>query len=72
MEIKVGDVYKHFKGKFICEVVGIAKHSETLEPLVIYKHVNNNEKTELWARPVSMWMEQVEYEGKIVPRFEKI
>lgn len=49
--IKVGKKYKHFKGQ-IMEVIAIAKHSETLEQLVIYKHIDTNE---VWARPLSMF-----------------
>lgn len=50
-EIKVGKKYKHFKGS-IMEVIAIAKHSETLEELVIYKHIDTNE---IWARPIDMF-----------------
>lgn len=48
--IKVGDKYRHFKGT-VYEIVAIAKHSETLEDLVIYKHGEN-----IWARPISMFL----------------
>ena len=48
--IKAGDKYRHFKGT-IYEIVTLAKHSETLEDLVIYKHGEN-----IWARPVSMFL----------------
>lgn len=61
--IKTGR-YRHFKGE-IYEVVGVAKHSETLEEMVVYR----NEKGELWARPKKMFMENVS-EG--VPRFKYI
>lgn len=54
--------YKHFKGGEH-EVIGIAKHSETLEELVIYKHDNS-----LWARPKKMFEEEVNGE----PRFKYI
>lgn len=50
-EIKIGKKYKHFKGS-IMEVIAIAKHSETLEDLVIYRHVDTNE---VWARPIDMF-----------------
>jgi len=61
--IKTGR-YRHFKGE-IYEVVGVAKHSETLEEMVVYR----NEKGKLWARPKKMFMENVS-EG--VPRFKYI
>lgn len=48
-EIKVGQTYRHFKG-MIVEVVGIAKHSETLEKYVVYKESDN-----LWIRPYDMF-----------------
>lgn len=60
--------YKHYKGH-IYEVLGLAKHSETLADLVIYKNI---ETGEMWARPVEMWDEMVEWEGREVKRFTKI
>ena len=59
--MKLG-TYRHFKGDE-CEVISIAKHSETLEELVIYKHNDS-----LWARPKKMFEEDVN--GK--PRFKYI
>lgn len=64
---KVGEVYKHYKGG-LHKVVALAKHSETLEDLVIYTH-EGNELSEMWARPLSMWNEEVEINGQKVPRF---
>lgn len=61
--------YRHYKGKDY-EVIGFAKHTETLEDLVIYKALYGEGK--VWARPVSMWNEIVEVEGRKVKRFEKI
>lgn len=58
--------YRHFKG-FLCEVVGVAKHSETQEELVIYTHDG-----QLWARPLAMFLETVERDGQRIPRFTKI
>ena len=58
--------WKHFKGNSY-EVVGIAKHSETLEPMVIYRALYGN--GDLWTRPVSMWLEQVTMDGRTFPRF---
>jgi hypothetical protein len=65
--------YKHYKDK-LYEVIGTAKHSETLEDLVIYKALYESEfgKDALWVRPLKMFLETVTIEGKEVPRFEKI
>lgn len=61
--------YRHFKGG-IYEVVCIAKHSETLEEMVVYRNVSEPQK--VWVRPLSMWNEMVERDGKTVKRFTKI
>ena len=68
MQIKKG-IYKHYKGN-IYRVIGTAKHSETLEKLVIYKDVSDDSK--LWARPIEMWDEEVRVNGKKLKRFELI
>jgi len=68
MEVKIGK-YRHFKGNEY-EVIGIAKHSETLEEMVIYKALY--EKNEYWVRPLSMWNETVERDGKTFKRFTYI
>lgn len=67
-KIKIG-VYQHFKGNKY-RVLGIAKHSETLEKLVVYQALYG--KGELWARPLKMFLEEVEIAGKKVPRFKYI
>ena len=64
--IKKG-IYRHFKGNEY-EVIGIAKHSETLEEMVVYKALYGDGG--LWVRPASMWNETVERDGKIFKRFE--
>ncbi len=61
--------YKHYKGK-LYEVIGVAKHSETLEELVVYKALYQPEGENLWVRPLKMFMEEVEVNGKKMPRFE--
>lgn len=65
MDIKLGK-YRHFKGKEY-EVIGIAKHSETLEPMVVYKALYGDGG--IWVRPVHMWNETVEREDYQGPRF---
>ncbi len=58
--------YRHFKGNEY-EVLFVAKHSETLEDLVVYRALYG--EGGIWARPVSMWQETVKKDGKTVPRF---
>ena len=66
-KIKLGK-YRHYKGNFY-QVVGSALHSETLEPLVIYKPLYDSE-VEYWVRPYDMFVGKVEHNGNILPRFE--
>ena len=61
--------YRHFKGGEY-EVVGIAKHSETQETLVVYRPLYND--SGLWVRPVAMFLETVVHNGETVPRFTYI
>ena len=70
MQIKPG-LYKHYKGKMY-EVVGTAKHSETLEELVIYRAMYQTEGENTWVRPKAMFMELVDIKGNKVPRFKWI
>lgn len=70
-EITVGR-WRHYKGNFYW-VLGIARHSETLEPLVVYRPIKMDDSTEeFWVRPFSMWHETVEHEGKEVVRFVRV
>ena len=68
MEITLG-IYKHYKCNRY-EVIGVAKHSETLEKLVVYKALYQTEGENLWVRPFKMFIESVVIEGKEIPRFE--
>jgi len=64
--------YKHYKSK-LYEVVGIARHSETLKEMVIYRAFYDSEefgKNALWARPKDMFFGKVIVGGKEIPRFE--
>ena len=61
--------YRHFKGKEY-EVLGVARHSETDEELVVYRALYGD--FGLWVRPVSMWNEAVERDGKTFRRFAYI
>lgn len=68
MELKLGK-YRHFKGNEY-ELVGIATHSETLEPMVVYRALYGDNG--LWVRPMSMWTEQIDRNGYHGPRFQYI
>lgn len=61
--------YRHFKGMEY-RLLYIAKHSETLEPMVVYQALYG--EGEIWVRPASMWDETVVREGKEFPRFTRI
>ena len=66
MKIQKGK-YRHFKGKFY-EVIGIARHSETEEELVVYIPLYG--EGGLWVRPLKNFLEEVELNGEKKPRFE--
>jgi hypothetical protein len=68
--IKPG-IYKHYKGHTV-KVLGVAKHSETFEDLVVYDHMGTNELSDLWVRPLGMFLEDVEVDGGFMKRFEFI
>ena len=68
MELKPGK-YQHYKGKEY-ELIGIARHSETLEELVVYKALYLPEEENLWVRPLKMFAENVMIDGKETPRFK--
>ncbi|WP_148860997.1 DUF1653 domain-containing protein [Marinobacter fonticola] len=58
--------YRHYKGKDY-EVIGVARHSETEEELVVYRPLYGDQG--LWVRPLNMFRESVEVAGESVPRF---
>ena len=64
--LKLGK-YKHYKGKEH-EVIGLAKHSETLEELVVYRVLYG--EGQMWVRPLAMFTEEVEVNGTKIPRFK--
>lgn len=66
--LKVGSIYKHFKGNEYL-VLHQAKHSETLEDLVVYQALYGERG--IWVRPLKMFLEQVEVDGKLVNRFQE-
>jgi len=69
MELIIGGIYEHYKGRKYC-VVGIAKHSETLEDMIVYRQLYD--PYGLWVRPMEMFLETVRVEGKETPRFQLV
>ena len=70
-EIKLGR-YQHYKGKMY-EVIGLARHSETLEEMVVYKALYDSSEfgmNALWIRPKTMFFENVVVDGNEIPRFK--
>ncbi len=66
--------YQHFKGNYY-QVLHCARHSETQEWFVVYKplyQTTNNEQNNIWIRPLAMFDETIEREGKVVKRFSYI
>lgn len=66
--LEIGAIYKHYKGTKV-KVLGECFHSETLEPMVIYVHL---EDWVYWVRPKEMFLGNVTIDGKEVERFEKV
>lgn len=66
--IKLGR-YRHYKGNEY-EVIGIAKHSETLEPMVVYRPLHG--ESGMWVRPAAMFAENVVIGDKTLPRFTRL
>jgi hypothetical protein len=67
--LKLGGLYKHYKGKMY-KVHQIVRHSETLEELVFYETLHPNDLGTWWVRPVEMFLETVEIDGVVQPRFQ--
>jgi len=73
MEALAPGRYRHYKGKTY-EVIGLARHSETEEPLVVYRALYRSKRfgdRALWVRPAKSFLGKVMVEGKKVPRFRK-
>lgn len=64
-------VYRHYKGK-LYEVIGTALHSETLEKMVVYRPLYESTLSDLWVRPLKMFTETVEVDGRLLHRFERV
>ena len=68
-EIKIGQKYRHCKGKEY-QVLHLARHSETMELMVVYRALYDDYG--IWIRPLDMFLEQVEINGQFINRFEEL
>ena len=70
-ELKLGGVYRHYKGKDY-KVYGLARHSETLEEMVYYECLYENDLGKMWVRPKDLFLSTIVIDGKEQPRFKLI
>lgn len=70
-QIKIWWTYKHYKW-ILVKVIWVWKHSETLEDMIFYDHLDDNEVSKYWVRPLDMFLWTVEINWKQVKRFELI
>ena len=68
-EISIGKKYRHFKGNEYL-VLHVAKHSETLEEMVVYQALYGDKG--IWVRPLEMFLDKKEVDGKLINRFDEI
>jgi hypothetical protein len=67
--------YRHYKTEKLYEVIGLARHSETHEDMIVYKALYHCDKfgdNQLWVRPMQMFFENVVHNGQTIPRFQRI
>lgn len=74
--VNVGAIYEHYSGKrYKVLAVGRLTESETLEECVVYQGLYNDSQfgnNPIWIRPLSMFLQEVEIQGKLMPRFRNI
>ena len=73
--IEIHGIYRHYKTGNTYRVIALAKHSETLEDMVVYEAQYDNDMSKAWVRPRAMFEEEVEWpkgSGSMVPRFIRI
>lgn len=70
-DLIIGGIYQHYKGKNYI-VRDLARHSETLEWMVVYECLYENPEGKLWVRPMGMFLETITLDGITKPRFKYI
>jgi len=69
-DVVPGYIYQHYKGNFY-KVLAIAKHTETEEELVIYQKISKELEEQIWARPMSMFIDQVTWSPTLPSKYSK-
>lgn len=67
--------YRHYKTQKLYEIIGLARHSETHEEMVVYKALYQCEEfgeDQIWVRPKDMFFEHILYNGEHIPRFQSV
>jgi len=76
MNINIGDIFEHYKNKNRYEIISLARYSDDPEQIfVIYQALYDCDsfgKNPIWARPLPMFLQIVEFTGQKVPRFKRI
>lgn len=72
MIVEVGRVYRHTKSGKLYKVIALAKHSETLEDLVVYEAMYQNPVSQFWVRPYEEFTGNTIVDYASVPRFHKV
>jgi hypothetical protein len=67
----IGGLYQHYKGMKY-RVHGVVRHSETLEELVLYEALYENDLGKMWVRPKEMFLEKIEINGVLTQRFSLV
>ena len=70
-ELKIGGIYEHYKGKRYL-VKDVARHSESLELMVVYECLYENPLGKMWIRPLQMFQEKIEIDGRVLARFRLV
>lgn len=70
-KVVIGATYEHYKGKHY-RVIDLVRHSETLESMVFYECLYENDLGRLWVRPMDLFTGTLEVDGKVVERFRRL
>ena len=68
-------IYRHFRTRNTYEVIGVARHTETMETMVVYRALYESPEfgpDAIWVRPLAMFTENVTLDGKTIPRFTRV